>query len=453
MGFPAILSPVKREQLAPDGNHESGGEVAELKNCNKQAQSKFSAGYWATRLFQRAWTDENGIRQRSEELAVRVQHGRRRVEVGLGTANRATAAQRAALFYRDVGTGGWDAARNRLDPERAKPKPVVSTIGDYLKEVENLGVLAPRTLAGYAYALRWFAGAILATAKDKTRFDYRKGGTKAWRGKLDALPLERLTTAAVENSMAKFVAQAGDDPLARRRASRSANSFVRNARALFGRRIRRRLPFPLPSPLPFAEVELLEEGPHRYTSTIDAAGLLQRAATTLRVCDPDAYIVILLALGAGLRRSEIAALTWPQVRHEENAIWIGANEHWKPKTATSEGLVHVSPGLIRELEAHRGRALGLFVVPGLPHHPKHGCRCDEVFRRTTAWLREQGITCPKPIHCLRREFGSIIAGTADIHTASRQLRHGDISTTARYYADDRKKVAPDIESALNGGAL
>ena len=35
----------------------------------------------------------------------------------------------------------------------------------------------------------------------------------------------------------------------------------------------------------------------------------------------------------------------------------------------------------------------------------------------TAWLRAQGVEGDRPLHTLRKEFGSIICAAADIHTS------------------------------------
>lgn len=439
---------MQRESVATDANAKSGGEVAELAMRRSHGSSKFSAVYWGSRLFRRSWTEEGGIRRSSDEYAVRIQHGGRRAEVGLATANRGTAAQRAANLYRDVRTLGWDEALKRLDPERATTRPRCQTLGDYAAEVRKLGVLSETTLAGYVYACRWFAAGILVASRDRSRFDYKKGGSAAWRAKLDAIPLERLTAEAAERVMTAFFAAAGSDPRQRRRAAQSANSFARNARSLFGRKIMRRLPEPLFAAVPFAGLQLLDAGPTRYVSTFDWRVILAAARTELRESDPNAWVAFLLALGAGLRRGEIDALTWMQVREEERAIWIGPTDAWQPKTATSEGLVHVDSFVIDELGAHRTRSNASFVIAGLPAFPRHGARCQAVFDRLTEWLRKNGVEADKPIHLLRKEFGSIVAQNADIFTASRQLRHGDIGTTARYYAENRRKVAPDLGAML-----
>ncbi len=164
-----------------------------------------------------------------------------------------------------------DAAEASDQVKAAAPGKL--TLGEYVEVVRQLGILSERTLGGYVYGCRWFAAALLASPqRDKSRFDGRTGGAKAWRAKLDGIALESFTANAVEGVMARFVAGAGKDPRARRKAAQSANSFARNARALFGRKILRKLTVPLPSPLPFAGLEFLESGPTRYVSTFHVAG-------------------------------------------------------------------------------------------------------------------------------------------------------------------------------------
>jgi hypothetical protein len=55
----------------------------------------------------------------------------------------------------------------------------------------------------------------------------------------------------------------------------------------------------------------------------------------------------------------------------------------------------------------------------------------------TGWLRDHGIEVDKPIHVLRKEFGSRINPKCDIHAASMALWHADIGITAQFYADSR----------------
>ena len=109
--------------------------------------------------------------------------------------------------------------------------------------------------------------------------------------------------------------------------------------------------------------------------------------------------------------------------------------------------------MLAELDQFRStQARDPVVEPGLPFRQTNGVqhyRCQEVFQRVTTWLRAHGIAGDKPLHTLRKEFGSIICAAADIHTASRQLRHSNLSTTAAYYADHRKRATVPVGALLN----
>jgi integrase len=104
------------------------------------------------------------------------------------------------------------------------------------------------------------------------------------------------------------------------------------------------------------------------------------------------------------------------------------------------------------LKQYRPQATGLFVLESeLKPKPeaKFGYyRAAHTFDRLTTWLRGKGVLAHKPIHTMRKEFGSIINESADIYTASRQLRHSNIATTAAYYADNRKRVAVPVGTML-----
>jgi integrase len=91
------------------------------------------------------------------------------------------------------------------------------------------------------------------------------------------------------------------------------------------------------------------------------------------------------------------------------------------------------------------------VDAGIPFRQSTGpqyYRCQETFERVTAWLRSERVTGDKPLHTLRKEFGSIICAAADIHTASRQLRHSNLATTAAFYADHRRRATVPVANML-----
>ncbi len=423
-------------------NREGGKGVA------KQA-SKFSATFWQERVFRPTYT-RGGKRIEVSQWYARIKHGPRRESVALSTNNREEAGRKAARLYQAVHTTGWDAALAEFRPD-SKPASM-TTVGDYLAAVEPLAKVRGRSWSGYAYALRKIALDITGgQERGKARFNPKDMILRA-RG--DSVPLTKLTPVSVEGWKAGFVAAAGQDPVAAARARRSANSYLRNARALFSRRILRRLSelsVPVPAPLPFEGVEMERQGSTRYVSTIDAGELLKAARKEFKSKHPDAWRVILLALGAGLRRSEIDMLCWTQIDAKRGEIRVLNHSTFEAKTDDSQGRIFVDAGLLAEL-GQPGESL--FVVePATPAAQRGGqyYRCQATFERVTEWLRKHGVLSDRPLHTLRKEFGSIIADKADIHTASRQLRHSTIATTAAYYADHRKKETVGIGAMLKRG--
>jgi hypothetical protein len=64
-----------------------------------------------------------------------------------------------------------------------------------------------------------------------------------------------------------------------------------------------------------------------------------------------------------------------------------------------------------------------------------------VFQRLYEWLRAKGVSANKPLHELRKEIGALIATKHRIFAASTYLRHADITTTARHYADHKARIS------------
>jgi hypothetical protein len=67
-------------------------------------------------------------------------------------------------------------------------------------------------------------------------------------------------------------------------------------------------------------------------------------------------------------------------------------------------------------------------------------RAQADFDSLTAWLRVKGVTAIKPLHELRKEFGSQLCAKYGIYAASRMLRHADIAITAQHYIDQKECV-------------
>ena len=373
--------------------------------------------------------------------------------MGLGTNNKEEASRRAARLYMILREKGWDAALKQLSPDRNSTPKNQTTIGSFIDIVRPLASVRPRTFEIYAYALRKIAREATG-AKDTSRSGFDPKGL-GWRQATDLLLLSKLTPNAVAQWKAKVLAEATQNPVARQRARRNVNSFVRNARALFSRKILKRLKakdIVLPSPLAFEGFEFEEQGNTKYDSKIDATALLQNARSELAETDAEEWKVILLALGAGLRRSEIDGLCWSQLDAVRGEIRIVNHEYFQAKTDGSEGKIFVDPGLMAELGRFQIEPDTTPVVDGnIPFRQSSGrqyYRCQETFERVTSWLRNHGVTGDKPLHTLRKEFGSIICAAADIYTASRQLRHSNLATTAAFYADHRRRVSVPVTEML-----
>lgn len=443
-------------------NGESAKEVQKQKPFDsargsaKAGANRFSAAFWETRVYRPTYT-RDGERIEVAQYWVQIAHAGRRHAVPLGANNAEEAARRALKLFKALKTQGWDAALRLFKPDAAPVEDKEAlTIGRYLGLVDEYAPLSPITFSNYAYAIRRVAADIAGTklGKGANRFD-PKG---PWRELADTVPLGAITPVAVEDWRARFLKAHRGNAVKEQRATRTVNHYLQNSRALFSRRIldaMRKHDVKLPDPLPFAGVRLEQKaGSTRYRSQIDAGALLQTAKAELAEGDPDGYAVVLLALGAGLRRSEIDSLQWQHVMPDRGVIRVLTTAQRRVKSDESEGDVQVDPGLFAELERTRRPGKTLFVVEPDIEHPQSKSaqvyRADKTFTRVTAWLRKQGVMTIKPLHTLRKEFGSVVAAAGDIHQAQRQLRHAQISTTEQFYADARTRATVKVAELLNG---
>ena len=158
-------------------------------------------------------------------------------------------------------------------------------------------------------------------------------------------------------------------------------------------------------------------------------------------------------LFCGLRKGEIDSLRWDQIDLEQGSVRLEVTRHANLKTEASSGDVPMDAEVVAEMREFIAPNCGEFVLkshrnPDL-NGPRRQYRCRETFRRLIAWLRKKGIDGQKPLHTLRKEIGAQIASTAGIYAASRFLRHSDISTTTRHYADQKVKLTTGLGGLLN----
>ncbi len=403
---------------------KSGKEVAKVSG------GKLSSAYWMPKIYRPKYSNPDGSTGQVGFWWARISHGRQRHAVSLQTADKRQAAGKAARMYGDVITKGWEAALAGIDPERHASR-TGTRLGDVLVALERVD-LRDRTRANYINCLRWWAARHLEMKPGRKEYSRQ---SEEWRAKLAAVPLTDFSQTRIEKIRDAFIARADGDVIKERKARISLKSYLRNAKAgiAAARKLGR---MEIQEPLPFTGSTVTGAVALPYRCKIDPGAILRAARDQLRVEDPDVYRVILLALGAGLRRSEITSIRWQSVDFERRQVWVEATADWEAKTLESEGAVDVHGSLIAELTPYHTKGSDNVVAADAVDH-------------AVRWLRGQGVDVNKPLHELRKEFGSIVAEAADLHTAQKQLRHSSLAVTAAFYVEPRKRAAPAIGAMLD----
>jgi integrase len=420
------------QDVEPDATRHTGAQESkgvhiksgkQVANQLRAATGKNDSRYWLSRIF----CPVNDRGEVSPHYSMKVQFRGRRMAFTLGTANKEAGARRASGIYTDLLTLGVEATLAKHRTQRKISSDEATTVGEWIEAARRVSATNAATFAQYAASLRLIVGQILSVKKTKNRFGPGKGGAQAYRATIDAASLEILSAQALQRWRLAYVAQARN-PAQERSRMTSANSTIRQARSLFADKIVRFLPdVRLPSPRPFSDVEFFPKQSARYFSRIDPKALLRKAQTELAENDPSAFLAMLLALAAGLRRGEILSLAWPQIDFERASIRIEATESASLKTADSRGEVRVDDGVISILR---------------------GFRANAVFTRLNHWLRKHGVTARKPMHELRKELGALVTAEHGIYAASRVLRHSSVATTAAHYTDLKTRPTMAVGSWL-----
>ena len=204
-----------------------------------------------------------------------------------------------------------------------------------------------------------------------------------------------------------------------------------------------------PDKLPFDGVPFYKRESQRYRSKIDIEVLIQVA---VRELPHEQLKIFLLATMAGLRRNEIDKLQWSAFRWGEGVIRIEETKHFAPKSSDGAGDVPIDKELLAMFRGWHAKATGPFVIEA-DAEPRSATtyahyRAQPDFDALTEWLRAKGVTATKPLHELRKEFGSQICAKAGIYVASRMLRHADITITAQHYLDQKERVTIGMGNLL-----
>lgn len=410
---------------------------------------KDQVAYWKSRLKKRTYRKGKELVEISD-WQVRMKHAGKDGWFNLHTLNADSAAGKARDIYRLLVANGWEAVNEQYKP---KPKEFSEspTLGEFFQAVEKNVAFNPKTFASYCRRFRTIVSDIFGIdAPTKEKFCFKK--SVRWRERVEAVELSKITPKKIEQWRRDFIATAGGNQLRVKENTHSADSAIRCARALFGKQVKRQLAdFPFPSPLPFEGVPVAQLR-NPYRSRIDKDALIQAAFDDLRTAQPEPFKIFLLCLMVGLRRNEVDKLKWDSIDWSRGTIAIEAHAEFSAKTDGSEAVLEVDPNLLTTLRpfcpADRSGYVIKSKVGAKPRATYTHYRANFHFVALIDWLRANGVNTRCPIHTLRKECGRMVTEVSGIYAASRQLRHRDVTTTARYYADDRRAIFPKLPTAL-----
>jgi integrase len=407
-----------------------------------QRLSKTDARYWIKRLFKEVSTNQHGNSYERADYSVRISKGGLQKRFQLRTASQHQAAAKARDIYIFLVANGWSATLQKFKTKEPVNRSSAATIGTFLMELRSLHPTKVRTIDDYARSLRKIAADIAGIPSGG------RGGKpenhQIWRDKVETVKLAILTDSAVQQWKNNFLAQAGGNPLKERSARTSVNSFLREARSLFTPRYVEKLSaIILPDSLPFKNVKLERRLSARYQSSFDAVALVKDACAELGPEEPEQFKIIVLALGAGLRRNEIDKLEWTRFNWPASKIRIEPTKYFRPKSENSIRTISLPPETLAIFRGYRARALSPFVIeshvkPTMDKSYDH-YRCSTLFGKVNAWLKSKGVTNWNALHTMRKEFGSQIAAEFGLFAAQRTLGHADITTTARHYLEEKNE--------------
>lgn len=431
--------------------------------------SKTHLDYWLDKVAKRSDKSSDGSVYESSDYYIRLWIGDKAVRFNLNTANQRVAANKAKEIWLYYQNHGADATIKKYkDSSKKKVKSTnSSTVGDYIEEINQLGLIKQQTIEIYFRKFRTLVAGVAGISSTNKKCDYVNGGYEKWKAKVESVPLESLTAEKIQRWMGKYTRAAGDDPVSQRKAKTTLNSLVRNSKSLFSSKLTKHLPFSVKSP--FDDVTMFPKQKRRYNSRFDAATLAEAAHEQLNITveeleiepgekgygkaklerekdlsKPEQFKILLLALGAGLRKDEIDTLKVTQLNFDDNTILLENDNVTELKSEESAGVIDVDSNTMAVLK--KLLKSGQFYVIESNVAPRtgtryHHYRCERHFKGLIAWLREQGIEDRNAIHTLRKEFGSELCKRYGIFMASHMLRHSNISLTRESYVDKKERAA------------
>ena len=315
-----------------------------------------------------------------------------------------------------------------------------ATIGDLFKVRATYRFTAhSETIRQYEFCLLNMIELALSFRADREAFPPSRSGKRVqlsdYQHILD-LPSSVLTEDLVDEFQQARVLHAECEGRDAMSARITANTELRQARAVFTRRAciaYRRAKLRLPDLTQFLQAPVLEKTRRALTPPHeDTINGLHAALRNIRNDEP-LFLIIALALFAGLRRGEIlhAHPRWLQTTTGPSLVLRFGNGF---TTKNGEERTIPIPRWLYDRLLARG---GDYFVTALLKDRK------AALVRAVAWVRANGLAhVGKPLHALRGLVDGYLITTVTQLTARKRLGHRDIRTTLEYYADT--EFCPEI---------
>jgi len=432
------------------------------KQVHVKQFSKLDTRYWKDRLFRNSFT-RNSMKYETTDWCVRIARNGRRETFNLETPNREHAAKKAHAIYGSLISSDWETTLKCFKPTDTTSSlvpgqdshPNGPTVGLLIELSCRFSTRRPETNDAYTKAFRRIVAAIFKVSEGN-KHDVVTGGRQKWIAEVNSISLAEVTPERVAEWKRQFLSSART-PLEQKRAIVTTNSLLRNAKALFNRRILPKLKqeMELPLHLPFDAITMEPEPSLRYRSKIDAENLLRTAKTDLEGPQPECFKLLLLTLVLGLRRSEADTLLWSQFDFRRKVLDVHDHDFKTLKSNDSGGEICLDEEVSLIFQRYHASSISEFVLaPSGDEWSASKPRRSRTYRSNAtqialiAWLRANGVTGLRPLHAMRKEIGSIIATRDGIWKASRYLRHSDIRITSRLYADVKAPTKAQLGGIL-----
>lgn len=358
-------------------------------------------------------------------------------------AAKARASAKKIRDFLRSGVTTVEEARQRFcgDLLARKARAEVATIGEVLDLLEGKrGAFGLEASSAYAYQNS-------LTIVVETVLNFRRKGQQAMdRDAIRHESLNVLTRKLLNDFKLIRQDEVRDKGLLQLKSTqRTINKHLRNAKAVFKEGaldVYRDEGLGIPDLSGFLSTPLIPRLGIEYH--LPRSAMVQRVTHAIHhdLKERNLLIAAMLALHAGLRADEIVHARWRWLIMEDGLapfLRVQREDDFEPKNHRCRKIplqLWFATWLKERLGESEARLLQTTQME----------RADDILRELAMWLREHEVTVQKPVHELRKWFGSfVVHSTGSLAKAQKILGHRSPQTTQDYYAD------LEFSPALEGG--